>query len=243
MGNEDEIIEDQELEGVNSPVDPADAEIIAKLKKYGVYILLASVAVVALVIYGNNKTESDSEELNEAGIALERVMAYFEKGDFEKALQGDVTVIIDGKPLMGLRAIASKYSGSEPAYLAAFYAGKIELGSGKLNEARSLFESAKSSESELIRLGAVSMLGAVEESEDDYSGAASYYEKAFGLAAQKDIKTRMKLFAATCFEKAGSEEKAKKAYNKVISMNYDNAYSEYVGLARQGLVRIGTKID
>jgi len=243
MVNEDEIVEDQVIEGTGNRMDPADAEIVAKLKKYGTYILLASIIVVALVIYGNSKTESDSEELDEAGIALERVMVYFEKGDFEKALEGDVSIVINGKPLVGLRAIASKYAGSEPANLAAFYAGKIELGSGKFSEARSLFESAKKSESELIQLGAVSMLGAIEESESDYSGAASYYEKAFGLADQKDIKTRMKLFAATCFEKAGSEEKAKKAYDKVISMNYDNAYSEYVGLARQGLVRIGTKID
>lgn len=243
MVNENEIVEDQVNEGVNKSTSSEDLEIIAKLKKYGTYVLIASIAVVALVVYGNSQSETDSKELDEAGIAVERVMTYFEKGDFEKALEGDPSVVVGGKPLVGLKAVASKYAGSEPARLAAFYAGKIELGSGKLNEARTLFETAKESESELIELGANSMLAVVEESEGDYSSAAFYYEKAFALTTQKDIQTRMKLFSANCLEKAGSGAKAKKAYDKVIAMNYDNAYSEYVGLARQGLIRLGMKID
>ncbi len=243
MNSEDKIAEEQVKARANQALSPEDNEVVAKLKKYGTYILVTCLVIVALVIYNNNKSESDSDELTESGIALERIMTYFEKGDFAKALDGDPSLLIDGKAIMGLKEIASKYDGTPPAQLAAFYAGKIELGAKNIEQAKSLFNKAELSKSQEVKLGAVSMLALVEENIGNYKSAASYYEKAFELTQQKDIQTRMKLFSAICFEKAGSNKKAKNAYNKVITMNFDNAFSEFVGLAQQGLIRLGTNFD
>jgi len=203
--------------------------------------LLAIVVIIAGYFYISS--EQSNEENFEANIMLERVMPFFEKGDYGKALEGDQSIVINGQPLMGLREIAEKYSGNETSKLASLYAGNAYKLAGDLAAAKSWYDKAVSSSSNVVRIGALTGLAYCEEANGNYDVAAKNYKEAVTLTKNEEMKARLGFFAGYCLEKAGQNEVAKEQYASVVEKSKEERESEFVSKAKQGIARLGTKIE
>lgn len=230
--NEEEIIEVFE-----------EDDVLSQIKKYGtIVVVVLVVVVIAVFSYNYMKDQSESENA-EASKYLARVVPLMAQGDYEKALNGDVNIIIDNKPLLGFKEIASTYANSDAGSVASFYAGKALLMQGNFTDAKSYFDKATSNESNEVKVGAYNGLAACLEEEGNFAEASNNYEKAANLVEQLEMKSKYLYFCGLTAEKAGDASKAKAMYDKVVDMNAENAYSEFGGLSEAGLNRIGTKID
>ena len=234
---------EQEFEEEYEEVEVVEDDAISQIKKYGTIIVVALV-VLLVGIYGfNYMSEQDEIKNNEASKYLARVIPLVGEGDYEKALEGDANIMIDNEPLMGLKEIERKYSGTDASTLAAFFTGKALLLQTKFDEAKPYFEKAIENESKEVKIGAYSGLAACLEESGNFAEASKNYQNASELVEQLEMKSKYLYFSALTVEKAGNIEEAKKKYEKVVSLNIENAYSEYGGLSNASLNRIGTKID
>ena len=143
MNKEKEFNEEYEEENIEV-FEEDDA--ISKIKKYGTIIVVSLVVVVIAIFSYNYMNEQAEIKNDEASKHLSRIIPLISQGDYEKALNGDVNIILDNKPLLGFKEIASTYSGTDASILASFYAGKILLMQAKFDEAKPYFEKATSNQ-------------------------------------------------------------------------------------------------
>ena len=245
---ENEELNDQENEELEETEEYEEVEYIEEdpaqqqIKKWGGIILGGVTLIVVIIFAFNYFQEANLKEKTEASKKLARVLPVFNQGNYEQALNG-VPNNPNGSPVIGLKQIVSDHSGTDAAKTAAFYAGKALLEQGNYSEAQSFFDKATDVESKEVRIGALSGLAACQENNGDWSSAAKNYEKASTLTDFEELKSRLLYFSALAYEKGGDTEAAKENYNKVAEMTLQNKYSEYGGLARAALGRLGTEID
>lgn len=210
------------------------------IKKYGKFVITAGVAViVAFGLYyfissNNEKTEK------EASIALSRVWPFYAMNDYGKALTGDSIPPVRGEKVKGLRYIADEYSGTAAGKIAAMYAGEALVATGKVSEAKAYFEKASGSESDIIKLGASAGQAICLETEGKNAEAAEQFMKAAEMTEEPGSKARYSYYSALCYEKTGKKGEAEKIYRKII---LENQTSEFNGMSKSALVRIGTIIE
>jgi len=199
--------------------------------------------ILALAWYFYNDTEQSQIDSVEASILMERIMPYFEKGDYLKALEGDNSIMINNEPLMGLREVSEKFSGSETSMLAAMYSGNAYKYMGDVLAAKTWYEKAVNSSSKIVKIGALTGLAYCQEAEGDYGSAAENYKKASKLVDSDELINKYGYFSGLCLEKAGKVEKAKAQYLALINNDTQERESEFITKAKQGLVGLGTKIE
>lgn len=200
----------------------------------GVIVL---VVLVFVVRYFVSKSEEEMED--KASVAISRVLPYLEVADYQKALYGDKTKKVRGENVVGLIEIVNNYKGTPQGKAAALYAGNCLLQINKYTEALEYFKIALDSKSNIVLEGASAGLAVTYESIKNYSEAAKYYELASTYALPTSVKNRYMYFAALCFEKIVDKAKAEKLYRQIIGDNQ----SEFVGLSKAGLVRLGIIIE
>ncbi len=207
------------------------------------WINISALAVVGIVIvvfvvrYFVLKTEAENER--KASVAISRVFPYIENAQYELALRGDKTKKVRGEDVIGLVDIVREFKGVPQTYVAALYAGNCYLQLERYRDAIEYFKIAMDSKSNIVLEGASSGLGVCYESLGNYSEAARYYEIASTYALPVGVKDRYLYFQALCLEKIGEKAKAEKLYRTIIGDNQ----SEFVGLAKSGLIRLGTIIE
>jgi tetratricopeptide (TPR) repeat protein len=198
------------------------------------------IIVVIAVFLGKNWIEKTNEEKNiNASFALSKVLPYIMGNDFEKALNGDKQALVNGKPVIGLVEIVKNYEGTKPGKVAALYAGNCFISLNKYAEAVKYFKISAESESAIIMEGANSGLGACSETDGKFEEAIQHYEKAVLLSKTPGTRNRYQYFQGLCYEKIGQKDKAEKIYREIVAENG----SEFVGMAKGGLIRIGTIIE
>lgn len=240
MNKENDSIEEYEEE-IEEIIE--DDSAIGQIKKYGTIVVIVLVVLVIGIFSYNYMNEQSEIKNAEATKHLARVIPLMAQGDYSKALNGDVNIVIENKALMGFKEISSVYSGTDAGRMASFYAGKALLMENNFSEAKSHFENALKVDAEEIKVGAYNGLAACLEEQGDFAGASKNYESAANLVNQTEMKSRYLYFAGLTAEKAGNSDKAKSLYEKVVNHNLENAYSEFGGLSSAGLNRLGTKID
>jgi tetratricopeptide (TPR) repeat protein len=198
---------------------------------------LIVIAMVALYIYFDTSRQASSME---ASLALSRIFPYYEQGNYELALNGDPSIKVRGEDILGLKEIVVKYENTSQGRVAALYAANAYMELEKIEESKSYFEIALKSDSDLIKSGANAGLGLYFESKDDLKEAASYYEEASKLSGESSGKFRYLYYSALCYEKSGDNTKAEELYREIIG---NNQFSEFLGLAKAGLTRLGTIIE
>jgi len=216
---------------------PEQDALIAKLKMFG-YVLVGILAIGFGYYFYSGMQETTNEE---AMTALSRISSYYETGQFQKALDGDLARSIRGGKVIGLKAIVSEYGGTPAGAFAALYAGTSLLNIGKYSEALPYFESAAGSDDQTVSAGGKAGLAACKEEMKNYEEAATLYESAAG-AKDSPLYERYALFAALNYEKAsagGSGSAKEKAITIMKGLVVKNSGSDYTNEAKMGLARLG----
>jgi tetratricopeptide (TPR) repeat protein len=169
------------------------------------------IAVAILLIVGGffgfqYYTGVQNEEANRE---MFQAQYYFEQDSLVKALDGDDNSL-------GFKAIAEDYKMTDAAKLANYYAGVIYLKQGEYKLARLYLEDYSSNDF-LVQARAYSLIGDTYMEEDNFSDAAKFYGKAADYNANKFFSPSYLLKQALAFEKLKDLDKAKGAYDKIIT--------------------------
>lgn len=139
---------------------------------------------------------------------------YFEADSLDKALNGD------GNNL-GFLSIIDDYSITDAANLANYYAGVCYLKQGKFELARLYLQDFSSSDL-LVQARAYSLVGDTYMEEKNYEDAASFYKKAANYKPNKYFSPAYLMKEALAYEKLNQNDKAKEAYEKIITQYWDS---------------------
>jgi TolA-binding protein len=139
---------------------------------------------------------------------------YFEADSLDKALNGD------GNNL-GFLNIIDDYGITDAANLANYYAGVCYLKQGKFELARLYLEDFSSNDL-LVQARAYSLVGDTYMEEQKYEDAAAYYKKAADYKPNKYFSPAYLMKEALAYEKLKQNDKAKEAYEKIITQYWDS---------------------
>lgn len=207
------------------------------LKKYVTYIGILVVVILIAVAgyyYNQSRIASQNEAAQKEFDKIEELMA---SEDYDKALNGGMTL---GGKTIGLVALINNYGSTELAKTASLNAGYIYLEKNQNNKALEMFEKAIESESELVKMGANAGMGASYEAMKKNEDAARSYEIASSLTKEKVLTAKYKYFAAINYELAKNKEKAVNLYKDLI---FEDQYSEFSGLSKIALTKLGIEFE
>ncbi len=173
-------------------------------------ILLVVGGYFGFTYYKNNQNVQAQKDMFQA-------VYYFEADSLNLALNGD------GNNL-GFLAIIEDYGITDAGNLASFYAGASYLKQGKYELARLYLEDFSSNDL-LVQARAYSLVGDAYMEEQKYEDAAKFYNKAANYKPNKFFSPTYLMKEALAYEKLNQNDKAKEAYDKVISQYWDS--SEY----------------
>ena len=173
-------------------------------------ILIIVGGYFAFNYYKNNQNAEAQKEMFQA-------VYYFEADSLDKALNGD------GNNL-GFLDIADEYGITDAGNLGNYYAGVSYLKQGKFELARLYLEDF-SADDLLIQARAYSLVGDSYMEEEKYDDAAKYYNKAANYKPNKYFSPTYLMKEALAYEKLNQNDKAREAYDKIISQYWDS--SEY----------------
>jgi tetratricopeptide (TPR) repeat protein len=151
----------------------------------------------------------------EAQKQMFQAVYYFEADSLKLALNGD------GNNL-GFINIIEDYKFSDAANLAHFYAGACYLKEGNY-DAAILYLKDYSSNDLLVQPRAYSLIGDANMELGKYEEAVTFYNKASNYKPNKFYTPTYLMKAAVAYEKLNQNEKAKEAYNKIITEFWDSA--------------------
>jgi tetratricopeptide (TPR) repeat protein len=171
--------------------------------------------VVALLLAGYFSFQYYKDTLEkEAQEEMFQAIYYFEADSLDLALNGD------GNNL-GLINIIDDYGITDAAKLANYYAGVAYLKQGKFEVARLYLEDFSANDL-LVQARAYSLIGDTYMEEQKYEEAAKFYQKAADYKPNKQFSPAYLMKAALAYEKSNQNEKAKEAYDNIITNYWDS---------------------
>ena len=178
--------------------------------------IVVGVAAAILIIVGGyfafNYYKNSQNDL--AQKEMFQAVYYFEADSLDKALNGD------GNNL-GFLEIIDEYGVTDAANLANFYAGVSYLKQGKFELARLYLEDFSANDL-LIQARAYALVGDSYMEEKKYDDAAKYYNKAANYKPNKYFSPTYLMKEALAYEKLNQNDKAKEAYEKIITQYWDS---------------------
>jgi len=175
---------------------------------------MVGVLLLAVAGYFGFNYFKDSQDA-EAQKEMFQAVYYFEADSLKLALNGD------GNNL-GFIDIIEEYKFSDAANLAHFYAGVCYLKQGNY-DAAILYLQDYSSNDLLVQPRAYSLIGDAYMEQQKYEDAVKYYNKAADYKPNKFYSPAYLMKAAVAYEKLNQNDKAKEAYDKVITEFWDSA--------------------
>jgi tetratricopeptide (TPR) repeat protein len=171
--------------------------------------------VIALLLAGYFSFQyyKDTQE-KEAQEEMFQAIYYFEADSLDLALNGD------GNNL-GFINIIDDYGITDAAKLANYYAGVAYLKQGKFEVARLYLEDFSANDL-LVQARAYSLIGDTYMEEQNYEEAAKFYQKAADYKPNKQFSPAYLMKAAIAYEKSNQNEKAKEAYDMIITNYWDS---------------------
>jgi len=174
---------------------------------------VVSVLLLLVAGYFGFNYYKDSQDA-EAQKQMFQAVYYFEADSLKLALDGD------GNNL-GFIDIIEEFKFSDAANLAHFYAGVCYLKQGNY-DAAILYLSDYSSNDLLVQPRAYSLIGDAYMELTKYEDAVKYYNKASDYEPNKFYTPTYLMKAAVAYEKLNQNDKAKEAYDKIITKFWDS---------------------
>lgn len=179
------------------------------LKKIGVCVLGLLVCIcVALLV--SNYLEKQNQKAVEALFPCEEL---FQKGNYEKALNGD------GQEIVGLLEVAKKYGRTKAGNLAKLYAGLAYAQLGKFEDAETYLKKFDTKNDEMVSPAAIGALGNVYAQLGQNDKAVETLKKAAKKADNVVLSPVFLVQAGEILEADGKADEALKLYEEVRS-NY-----------------------
>jgi tetratricopeptide (TPR) repeat protein len=175
---------------------------------------IVGVLLLAVAGYFGFNYYKDSQDA-EAQKEMFQAVYYFEADSLKLALNGD------GNNL-GFIDIIDEYKFSNAANLAHFYAGVCYMKQGNY-DAAILYLQDYSSNDLLVQPRAYSLIGDAYMELQKYEDAVKYYNKASDYEPNKFYTPTYLMKAAVAYEKLNQKDKAKEAYDKIITEFWDSA--------------------
>lgn len=188
---------------------------------------IVSVLLLAVAGYFGFNYYKDSQDA-EAQKQMFQAVYYFEADSLKLALNGD------GNNL-GFIDIIDEFGFSNAANLAHFYAGVCYLKQGNY-DAAILYLQDYSSNDLLVQPRAYSLIGDAYMELQKYEDAVKYYNKASTYEPNKFYTPTYLIKAALAYEKLNQNDRAKEAYDKIITEFWDS--SEY-----QSAVKLKARLE
>lgn len=183
--------------------------------------------IVALSLYWNYSQASDNEvATSEMAMAVSR----YEAGEYAVALDGDIN-------FTGLLEVADEYGGTDAGNLAKFYAADALFRLAEFGRALPLFQDVKK-DANYIGASALAGEAAIHEINGEYETAGDLFVRSANLFNSAVAGPEYLLSAGRAYEKAGSLDKARRAYEQVRE-DYPTAVQArdidfYIGRATAG---------
>ncbi len=181
--------------------------------------LVAILVIIAGIIAINNYVIKPRAE--KASTLLAQGQDYFNKEDFEKALNGDKA------EFPGFVVVADDYSSTDAGNLAKLYAGLCYAQLGKMEDAEKYLEKWSPADDQMVSPAALGALGNVQASLKKVDDAIATLKKAAALADNNSLSPTFLVQAGELLESQGKKAEALKLY-KEVKEKYVNsmAYSE-----------------
>ena len=176
-------------------------------------LLLVVAGYFGYQYYVGNQDAQAQKEMFQAVRYFEK---YIETGhdSLNVALKGD------GNNL-GFINIIEEYGMTKAGNLANFYAGRIYLQQGKYKLGRLYLEDFSSSDL-LVQARAYSLIGDSYMEENDFSNAASFYNKAANYKPNKFFSPVYMMKEALAYEKLKQNDKAIQIYQKILDEYWES---------------------
>lgn len=181
--------------------------------------LVAILVIIAGIIAVNNYVIKPRAE--KASTLLAQGQDYFNKEDFEKALNGDKA------EFPGFAVIAEDYSSTDAGNLAKLYAGLCYAQLGKMEDAETYLEKWSPADDQMVSPAALGALGNVQASLKKVDDAIATLKKAAALADNNSLSPTLLIQAGELLESQGKKAEALKLYTEVKEKYVNSmAYSE-----------------
>jgi len=176
-------------------------EVNKKYISYGLTGLL--IVAVAVFMFINNRRANNEKATAEFG----KVFKLFDAAVSDPK---QYALAINGQPergIMGLKAIAENYGGTESGELARFYLANAYFNLGQYDEAFKQYDKFSGGD-KALRASALAGVGACYETKKEYGKAGSNFENAASLTSNPGNAPEYLNEAAKCYGMAGEKEKA-----------------------------------
>lgn len=185
--------------------------ITARIKKNPIISsITGAIILVALIVIGSFFYKSYINSANnEAATKLAKGQDYFQKGQFDQALNGDNT----GYP--GFIKIAAQYSHTETGNLANLYAGLAYYYKGNYDNAIKYLEDFDAEDDQFISNNGISALGNCYAKKGNYDKAIELLKKAAKRADNPVISPYCLIQAGELLEKQNKPKEALELYKEV----------------------------
>ncbi|MBQ7571675.1 MAG: tetratricopeptide repeat protein [Bacteroidaceae bacterium] len=175
------------------------------LKKIG-YCVCGLLVLILAVIGANYYFEGQNQKAAEALFPCEQL---YQKGDFEKALNGD------GQQVLGLVEVAKKYGSTKAGNVAKLYAGLAYAQTGKYEDAEKYLKDFDAKGDEMISPAAIGALGNVYAELGQNDKAVETLKKAAKKADNIVLSPLYLVQAGEILEAEGKTAEALKLYEEV----------------------------
>lgn len=173
--------------------------------------VVIALAVTGYFLFGYYKSSQNEQAQKE----MFQAVYYFETDSLNLALNGD------GNNL-GFLDIIDEYGISDAGNLAHFYAGAAYLKQGKFDDAIEHLDDFKSNDL-LVQPRAYSLIGDAYMEQNKFEDAVKYYEKAADYQPNKYFTPAYLMKAALAYEKLKQNDKAKEAYDEIITKFWESS--------------------
>jgi TolA-binding protein len=184
-----------------------------------VFGVLGTVLLVVGGYFGYQYYVGSQDEL--AQKEMFQAVRYFEKYIETGHDSLNIAMKGDGNNL-GFVDIINDYGMTKAGNLANFYAGAISLKQGKFKLARLYFEDFSSSDL-LVQARAYSLIGDCYMEENDFSNAATFYNKAANYKPNKQFTPVYLMKEALAYEKLNQNDKAIQVYQKIVDQYWESS--------------------